>query len=193
MKMIIGNKCVDCKIDISDKRSNAKRCNVCYNKYRKEYFAIYRKTPKSKETVKRANETPETRARKRIYNKSEKGRKAHLKYRRSEKGKTSLRAQVLKRRARIAKVDGNLSALDIRKVKNHFDRCVYCGEKESLELEHIDPISKGGNNDKWNVVLACRACNMNKFNKPLEIWFKENPEKKEHFWNYVKTLDATNF
>lgn len=51
-------------------------------------------------------------------------------------------------------------------------RCVYCGKnmlKEldlwlSLEVDHIIPQSKGGNNDSNNLVTSCNVCNKYKSN-----------------------------
>lgn len=43
--------------------------------------------------------------------------------------------------------------------------CQYCGrscEEAELEIEHIIPVSKGGNNDIRNLATACRACNRSK-------------------------------
>jgi 5-methylcytosine-specific restriction endonuclease McrA len=38
------------------------------------------------------------------------------------------------------------------------DKCVKCGYNEVLERHHINPISKGGKNDKDNLVLLCPNC-----------------------------------
>lgn len=46
-------------------------------------------------------------------------------------------------------------------------RCEYCRAPEALfnfpfEVEHIVPVSSGGDNDLDNLALACRACNVRK-------------------------------
>lgn len=42
----------------------------------------------------------------------------------------------------------------------HDGRCVYCGEKpERITMDHVVPISKGGNHTASNVVPACGPCN----------------------------------
>lgn len=45
--------------------------------------------------------------------------------------------------------------------------CVNCGstEKESLEIDHIMPISKGGKTEPSNLQTLCRNCNIRKGNK----------------------------
>ena len=46
--------------------------------------------------------------------------------------------------------------------------CQYCGNVGGdLEIEHIIPVSKGGNNDIRNLVTACRACNRAKGHRML--------------------------
>ena len=44
--------------------------------------------------------------------------------------------------------------------------CVNCGstEKESLEIDHIQPISKGGKTEPGNLQTLCRNCNFRKGN-----------------------------
>lgn len=48
--------------------------------------------------------------------------------------------------------------------------CQYCGHKSPdvvLEVDHITPVSDGGDNDFLNLVTACRACNSGKSDRPL--------------------------
>lgn len=48
--------------------------------------------------------------------------------------------------------------------------CQYCGRKAPeaiLEVDHIIPVSKGGDNSMENLVSACRECNGGKSNKKL--------------------------
>lgn len=50
--------------------------------------------------------------------------------------------------------------------------CQYCGrscEKAELEIEHVIPISKGGNNDIRNLATACSECNRSKGARILTI------------------------
>lgn len=48
--------------------------------------------------------------------------------------------------------------------------CQYCGRKPPtiiLECDHIDPVSKGGSNDRDNLITACFDCNRGKSNNEL--------------------------
>jgi len=48
--------------------------------------------------------------------------------------------------------------------------CQYCGKQPpeaTLEIDHIQPVSKGGNNDEMNLITACQDCNRGKSAKEL--------------------------
>jgi 5-methylcytosine-specific restriction endonuclease McrA len=46
------------------------------------------------------------------------------------------------------------------------DPCAYCGGP-SGEIDHIDPVTAGGDGNPDNLTAACRSCNASKYNKPL--------------------------
>lgn len=54
-------------------------------------------------------------------------------------------------------------------------KCVYCGSTEDLTLDHIIPLSRGGNNDASNLATACRSCNSSKGAKTLQEWRRNTP------------------
>jgi 5-methylcytosine-specific restriction endonuclease McrA len=45
--------------------------------------------------------------------------------------------------------------------------CAYCGEKLPLEIDHIEPLSKGGMDDIENATVSCKSCNSSKSDKIL--------------------------
>lgn len=47
-------------------------------------------------------------------------------------------------------------------------KCGYCKSTKDLTLDHIIPVSKGGQNDFDNVVVACNDCNSKKGNKSIK-------------------------
>lgn len=68
----------------------------------------------------------------------------------------------------IERVEGAKVSNELR--QEIFERdgytCVNCGstEKESLEIDHIQPISKGGKTEPSNLQTLCRNCNIRKGN-----------------------------
>lgn len=50
-------------------------------------------------------------------------------------------------------------------------KCVYCGSKKNLSLDHVTPESKGGATVEGNLVTACKPCNSKKQTKSLaDFW-----------------------
>lgn len=49
-------------------------------------------------------------------------------------------------------------------------RCFYCDSKlySYKAIEHLTPLSRGGDNEKYNMVYACKSCNSKKRTKTLE-------------------------
>jgi len=43
--------------------------------------------------------------------------------------------------------------------------CAYCGSKKNLEIDHIKPVSKGGDNNIENLQILCHKCNRAKADK----------------------------
>jgi 5-methylcytosine-specific restriction endonuclease McrA len=56
-----------------------------------------------------------------------------------------------------------------RVLKQFKYRCVYCGSKKNVEMDHIIPVSKKGEHTIHNVVPACRSCNASKHANPPPI------------------------
>lgn len=99
------------------------------------------------------------------------------KYRQSEKGKISnrIRAKIysFNRKVSLRRSQGNLYKLSRHDVEAFIKRdkcCVYCGSDDRLTLDHIVPISKGGNNSRQNIVLACVHCNSQKRDIEVIKW-----------------------
>ncbi len=77
---------------------------------------------------------------------------------------------------RIARKKGNGGKITEKEIKQIFKRdqkCVYCGKKEKLSLDHIIPISTGGRSEFNNYVIACLSCNISKGKKEVFKWCKQ--------------------
>ena len=72
-------------------------------------------------------------------------------------------------RARKAAVGGTFNADDIGiMLTNQKGRCWWCGKKtlaKGYQIDHRIPLSKGGDNNPSNLVLACPTCNRRKLSK----------------------------
>lgn len=68
--------------------------------------------------------------------------------------------------------------------------CAYCGAVGDLQIEHVVPISKGGQHHLSNIVPACQSCNSNKRDKDAYQWFKSKPFYCESRWQKIKEVLA---
>lgn len=53
--------------------------------------------------------------------------------------------------------------------------CHYCGQRHrlrTLTVDHVVPRSRGGSNHLFNLVLACRPCNLAKADWPVEDFLR---------------------
>jgi len=86
---------------------------------------------------------------------------------------------------------GVLAGYEVREYL--LEKCAYCGKTNvPLEIEHIQPKSKGGSDRISNLTIACVPCNQKKGNRPVEDFLKRKPKilKKElpvTFWSGART------
>lgn len=61
---------------------------------------------------------------------------------------------------------------DVRRLINRYSGCcAYCGVKaESLHLDHVIPVARGGRTAIGNLLPACERCNLTKHSKLLATW-----------------------
>lgn len=87
------------------------------------------------------------------------------------------------------------------------DRCEYCRMHQALQgatfhLEHVIPISKGGDSDLQNLAWCCPSCNLHKSNQTtaldpetkssVQIFHPRNDQWFEHFkWDEYTLLGIT--
>lgn len=59
-----------------------------------------------------------------------------------------------------------------RDIYNKYNgHCAYCGkmiEYDDMTIDHINPLSKGGNNDLANTIPSCQLCNNQKADRSIE-------------------------
>lgn len=97
------------------------------------------------------------------------------------------RAGDARRRAREQGNGGSYTADDVFELfRKQNGECAYCDNPHPvMEIDHVHPLSKGGRNDKDNLVLACRRCNRQKGAKLLEVFESEIGRKMKVFSDYA--------
>ncbi|KAF9608294.1 hypothetical protein IFM89_008579 [Coptis chinensis] len=78
----------------------------------------------------------------------------------------------------VLRVPNLLQVVKRRRIRQHLSRkniffrdafiCQYCSSRESLTVDHVLPISRGGEWEWENLVTACAKCNSRKGQKTLE-------------------------
>lgn len=74
---------------------------------------------------------------------------------------------------------GELAGYEVREylLEKWQRQCAYCGVKDvPLQVDHIQPKSKGGSNRISNLCIACLKCNVKKSNRPIEEFLKGKQE-----------------
>ena len=72
---------------------------------------------------------------------------------------------------RSRKVTNGIYEITDKEIKKLYQsECFYCGSNERIQLDHVVPISKGGQHSIGNLVPACQKCNASKHNKFLTEW-----------------------
>jgi hypothetical protein len=79
-----------------------------------------------------------------------------------------------------------VSAKDIRALRARFNGCcAYCGVKCDTEIDHFQPIAKGGTHVLSNLLPACHYCNAKKRDHDPEGWCRRQPWFTEKKWRQL--------
>lgn len=74
-----------------------------------------------------------------------------------------------KRRAR--KLANGVYKISLKELKKIYSSpCFYCGSTDSIQADHVIPVSRGGQHSIGNLLPACAKCNMSKGSKLLIEW-----------------------
>lgn len=94
-----------------------------------------------------------------------------------------------------------LSKTTRRNVEKQWNnKCAICNSQENIEIHHLLPISKGGNNDESNLLLLCGCChaavhgntyNSDNYRKNISIDYeKAKPILEAYFSNQIGTKET---
>jgi len=73
-----------------------------------------------------------------------------------------------KRREMKRKLDFEWTAEMDSEIRLFFKRCVLCGSRDNLAVDHVLPLSKGNGVVPGNAAVLCKSCNSKKNNKNLD-------------------------
>ena len=84
----------------------------------------------------------------------------------------SVRVYKLNNKIKRSGTQGSISSAEWLKVlKRQNNSCYYCDRNDlKLHIEHVVPLSRGGNNQLGNIVGACPPCNLSKGSMLISEW-----------------------
>lgn len=164
------------------REENAQAIKEQKAKHRKEHPEIYSRRHKNRyadpiyaaETKKRAKEWRE--------NNPEHSKELGKKWRKANPEKTKLMRlrRIMNKRARRY-LGERISLADIRDVRSA-KTCAFCKHPHKhMEIDHVQPLSKGGANQRHNLQLLCRPCNRSKSCKDPITWATERQATTKFF------------
>lgn len=157
-----------CKICKSEFISNKHRtlCSeICKKEFQKQKHLEWRSNPGNKQRMRLAHKLYKRKVRSSAYRKRE--------YLLKEEMKT------IRKSLKVKKIRNNLKVLKKRLDYFGKDVCCFCNKKittpNNITIEHLLPISKGGDNNFINLYQSCRECNESKWDKDWIAWFRSQP------------------
>jgi len=155
--------CIDCN---RERSINYYYANI-------ERLKVQQKAYESQPEI-RARKTEQMRARRKsdpVRQKQEKKRQYQKDLEKSRK-QGRLNSQARRSRTRKVKLETILKE-DIDRLFAEFgNTCAYCGSSQKLTLDHIYPISRGGDHALSNLVPACVRCNSSKNDLHPLAWYE---------------------
>jgi 5-methylcytosine-specific restriction endonuclease McrA len=123
--------------------------------------------------------TPEFKAKRKVYRQRPDVRVV-------ERDRRRLRKAMLRREAyradgtisEVLSLEGKFTRADWLALLKEFDHsCAYCGVETKMTFEHLTPLSRGGKNQKGNIVPACLPCNSSKQDRTVEEYAPDRAQE----------------
>ncbi len=142
-------------------------------------------TENGKEYKKRWRQSENGKASRRIWEQSEKGKASKKAWLQSENGKEYKKrwkqspvgkiCRAIERHVRRSKTHGKFTPTEWSNLCSKYDnKCLCCGERKKLTVDHVVPIALGGANTIDNIQPLCLSCNSKK-NKKIIDYRKDSP------------------
>lgn len=163
------------KANVDGRHSWCRECFAAYMRDRRKIPAINARDRMTSAGWKRAN--PE-RARASSSNPEKRAREKER--RKTPEGREYWRAVNAARRARKRESGGSFSPIEWREVLAEFHhRCGYClADDVPLEMDHVEPLARGGRHARENIVPACQPCNRSKNKSSLLEFVRRAPRSR---------------
>lgn len=130
----------------------------------------WRQSEAGKESERRYRQSAKRKAVLSRYNQSGKYKTMRSRAAKSPLGKVRLARSNHKRRILLGQTISTLTLQEWQAIKKKQQgRCFYCKEKKPLTMDHLAPLSLGGQHTAQNTVAACRPCNSKKSNHLLPV------------------------
>lgn len=128
----------------------------------------------------RYSNRPDIKAAKKVYDDLYRAQ-PHRKLRNNELSRNWVANNPEKRRAasnknkamrKLATLEGDSTKMIAAWLEEQLMLCAYCGTEcaNAYHIDHIEPLSKGGQHLISNLTIACPSCNTSKNNTPLLLW-----------------------
>lgn len=84
--------------------------------------------------------------------------------------RTKIKIKNHHRRDRIRSLEGKFTTQEWENLCNKYDnKCLWCGKKKELTVDHVLPIIKGGTGYIENIQPLCRSCNSKKGKRIIDF------------------------
>lgn len=145
------------------------RCKLCHKLLnranRKKNSATYAQTQRRKYWL----DPDIARQRSRDWATNNRSKVSEINKKHAQKYPEKMREKGARRRARTEN-NGIFFITSQEKLKLYNSSCFYCGSKESIQIDHVIPIARGGRHSIGNLVAACARCNNQKKARYIMEW-----------------------
>ena len=175
-------KCIECRKK-SHKKWSDKHPEYQHNWYQANMESVRERAKRWSRTHpdrKRSNDkeyyaknTDKRRAQSQEWYQSNKERRRE--YKRLPEVRRRYQAHQARRRSLKKGSKGTVTAQQFKELCERYDnKCLACGKKVTLTMDHVIPLSKGGIHDISNIQPLCLSCNSSKYDKYIDYRFRHD-------------------
>lgn len=172
-------------VDANGRKWIGRRCGVCRQAKDQDYYRNNRQHILDR--VKDYAEANSERIQayqdqyKAVHSKTEAWRNYHRNYKAEYTKRPEVKARqrmkdLSRQQAIAARDDGSINAVSLEELRYEIqdNRCPYCFAEldETCHLDHVEPLSRGGWHQLWNVLYACPPCNWIKNDRLISEWIR---------------------